>query len=303
MLKLREGKLEDLAQPNTALLFKSQADKLGVKVGDQVTLIATTLRGASNTVDLRIAAIAEDLGLMSSFNIFVPQATLRGLYAMNDQTTGVLQIYLKDMRTIPKVQERLRKAFKDAGYRVLDDDPRAFWFKFESVNREDWTGQGIDITNWEGEVSFIQWIVALMGVLGSVLTFVLLVIICAGVMNVLWISIRERTREVGTLRAVGMQQGTVLRMFMIEGFTLSAVSAVAGALFGVLVGVVVNAAHFKVPMAAQFILMRDTLQLNPPVAGIVGAIILITLCTTFVSLFPSYRASRLKPVTAMQFHG
>ena len=45
-----------------------------------------------------------------------------------------------------------------AGYRVMDADPRAFWEKFETVNREGWTGQKLDVTTWEDEISFIQWI-------------------------------------------------------------------------------------------------------------------------------------------------
>ena len=47
-----------------------------------------------------------------------------------------------------------------AGYQVMEHDPRAFWMKFETVNREDWTGQKLDVTTWEDEISFLQWIAA-----------------------------------------------------------------------------------------------------------------------------------------------
>ena len=90
----------------------------------------------------------------------------------------------------------------------MDPDPRAFWLKFETVNREDWTGQKLDVTTWEDEISFIQWTVTAHRP-GSPCTLigVLLVIIVVGIMNTLWIAIRERTREIGTLRAIGMQRG------------------------------------------------------------------------------------------------
>ena len=39
-------------------------------------------------------------------------------------------------------------------------------------------------------------------------------------MNTMWIAIRERTREIGTLRAIGMQRGGVLRMFLFESFQM-----------------------------------------------------------------------------------
>ena len=54
-------------------------------------------------------------------------------------------------------QARLRQSLEQAGYRVMEHDPRAFWMKFETVNREDWTGQKLDVTTWEDEISFMKW--------------------------------------------------------------------------------------------------------------------------------------------------
>src|SRR5207253_488970 len=112
---------------------------------------------------------------------------------------------------------------------------------FEVVNREDWTGQKLDITTWETEVSFLKWVITALDSLTGMLTFVLLVIIAIGIMNTLWIAIRERTREIGTLRAIGMQRMRVLAMFVIEAFTLGIISTAVGALFGILLCVVLNA--------------------------------------------------------------
>ena len=92
----------------------------------------------------------------------------------------------------------------------MDPDPRAFWMKFEKVNREDWTGQKLDVTTWEDEMSFIPWTITAITWLSCMLIVILLVVIVVGIMNTMWIAIRERTREIGTLRAIGMQRGTVL---------------------------------------------------------------------------------------------
>ena len=56
------GKLDDLAQPGTILIFENQAEKLGVKVGDALTISAPTTRGTNNTIDVRVVAIAQSLG-------------------------------------------------------------------------------------------------------------------------------------------------------------------------------------------------------------------------------------------------
>ena len=102
---------------------------------------------------------------------------------------------------------RLRGALRDAGYRVMDPDPQPYWQKLMfKVNAEDWTGQKLDVTTWEDEMSFLSWIVTAVTWLGNVLVTVLMVIVAVGIMNTLAIAIRERTREIGTLRAIGMQR-------------------------------------------------------------------------------------------------
>lgn len=139
VVQVKEGSLDGLAEPGTLLIFEEQAQRLGVRVGDVVTLSSFTLRGAANTVDVRVVAVARNLGLLSSFNTFVPAVTLRALYALNDDATGALFLYLKDMRDIPRVEARLRTVLTGAGFELMDKDPRSFWQKFDVVNREGWT--------------------------------------------------------------------------------------------------------------------------------------------------------------------
>ncbi len=95
VISVVSGRIEDLDQPNTMLVFESQVERLKVKVGDAVTISAQTNRGAANTVDCRIVAIAKDMGLMSKFGTFVPIDTTRALYQLRPDTTGVIQLYLK----------------------------------------------------------------------------------------------------------------------------------------------------------------------------------------------------------------
>ena len=118
MLQLVSGKLDDLAEPGTILIFDNQAEKLGVKVGDAVTISAPTTRGTNNTVDVRVVAIAHSLGLLSTWNSFIPIETLRKLYQLNQDSTGVVQIMLdrKDLdQSIPEIAARLRTALEKAG--------------------------------------------------------------------------------------------------------------------------------------------------------------------------------------------
>jgi ABC-type lipoprotein release transport system permease subunit len=303
VVKLVEGKLDDLAQPNTILIFQEHAKKLGVGVGDVLTISTSTPRGVANTADVRVIGVARDVGLISAWNVYVPTVSLNKLYQLNDETTGGVYLYLKDPEQSAPVAARLREAFGKAGYRMMDPDKRPFWEKFEKVNREEWTGQKIDITTWEDETAWMSFSLAIMNALTVVLISVLLVIVVVGIMNTMWIAIRERTREIGTLRAIGMYRGGVLRMFLTEALLLGAAATAAGAILGALGAGVVNAAQIGVPLSVQLFLMSDRLVLSVDPGSALTSAIAITVVTGLAALYPSMRAARLKPVTAMHHIG
>ncbi len=305
VLQLESGNLNDLAQPGTILLFDNQAEKLGVKVGDALTISAPTTRGTNNTIDVRIVAIAHSLGLLSTWNCFIPIESLRALYQLNQDSTGVIQIMLnrKDVDHIPAIAGRLRLALEQAGYRVMEPDPRAFWMKFQSVSREDWTGQKLDVTSWEDEISFMTWTLTALQVLSTVLIAILIAIIIIGIMNTMWIAIRERTREIGTLRAIGMHRSEVLWMFLLESLMLGLLSTVVGVIAGAAIAAGLNAAHVPVPTGLQFFLMSPHLHLSVHGSLVVRSVVVITLVTCLAAFYPSIKAARLRPVVAMSHFG
>ena len=303
VVRLIEGKIEDLAQPHTILLFELQAKKLDVHVGDTLTFSSLTPRGVNNTIDVRVIGIAQDIGLLSSFNVYIPEASLRELNQINEDTTGAMLVYLKDLKRAPEDIAKLRTALSSAGYRLMDSEAKAFWFKFESVNREEWTGQKLDLTTWDEEISFFKWTLTAIDGLMYILTIILLIIISIGIMNSMWIAIRERTREIGTLRAIGMQRTRVLVMFLIEAFTLGASGTLLGAGIGILIALCLNVAQIHLPIGAQFILLSSTLKFAVDPSRILMGMLIITGCTTLISVIPSTQAARLKPITAMQHIG
>lgn len=303
VIQVKSGNLDELRKPNTIMLFADQARKLEAKVGDKLTVSAPTPRGTSNTVDVTIAAIASDMGLVSSFNTYMQDGALRQLYQLSDRTTGALHVYLKDVGAAKRVQERLRLKLAEAGFGIMDDDPNPFWVKFPKVNRENWTGQKLDITQWEDEISFMTWTLKLIGYIAGFLIVVLMIIISVGLMNVMWISVRERTREVGTLRAIGMQRTSVLAMFVSEAFLLGLLGTTAGTVAGLAISYGLNAAHLPVPVAVQLFLMTDHLSVSPAPGLIALFAALIVASITLVSLIPSFLAARMKPITAMHHIG
>ncbi len=296
-----EGDPRQLAKPNTIMLFAAQAKRLGVRVGDTITITSTTAAGLTNTVDARVVAVARDLGLMSNFSLFVPRSLILDLYRLNDETTGALWVYLDDIDRAPEVMSELRQAYAAAGYSVRDHDANPFFFKFDAVMGEDWTGQQIDLTIWRDEVSFVDWILTAFDALSIFVTTLLIVIIAVGIMNAMWNAVRDRTREIGTMRAIGMTRRRVLLLFLLEALLLGLFASTAGAGAGLLIGAIVNASGFHVPSeAVRAILLSDTLRMQFSPGAVIGSILFLTVFTTLAASWPSLRAAALRPVDALR---
>jgi putative ABC transport system permease protein len=304
VLRIVDGDLAALAQPGTVLLFEGQAERLKVRVNDVVTLSAPTARGVNNTADVRVAAIARNVGLLSAFSAFIQADTLRELYGLNEATTGALHLYLRDPRDAPEVAARLRTALAEAGFRVMEPEAQPYWMKLmQTVPSEDWTGQKLDVTTADDEMGqFKQFILALRVVTG-LLVVILMAVVVIGLLNTLAIAIRERTREIGALRAIGMQRRKVLWLFVLETTLLGVLGTAAGVAIALVVAAGVNAAGIALPESVQVFLAQERLRFLLDPRAIAGDAALLAAVTVVASVFPARRAARLKPVTAMHHVG
>lgn len=294
------GNIGELNQRGTLALFAVHAKKLKVRVGDIVTISMPTYRNMSNTKDVKVIAVLKDVGMMSQFNAYLNADDTREIYQTKPDTTGQIMIYFDDPKRVVENEEKLRKALSDAGNILMAKDPNPFWMKFDRVAGESWTGQKLDVTTWEDETSFLKWIVALMGALTFILTIVLSIIIMAGLMNALWMAVKERTTEIGALRAIGMQRGRVLWMFLLESLILSSSATLFGLLLANLSAGFLNA--LKIPIkddAFTMLLMTNHLKFELGFGQSVLTMIFLVGLFTLGSLLPAYQGSKLSPINAM----
>jgi putative ABC transport system permease protein len=304
VLQPLQGRLDDLLQPDTILLFQGQAERLKVGVGDVLTLSAPTARGVNNTADVKVAVVVKNVGLLSGFSAFVPAGSLLRLYGIAPTTTGAIHLFLKDREASSTVAARLRDVLKAQGWRVMEPDPQPYYMKLLlTVPASDWTGQQLDVTTWSDELGNFKQIINGLKAFTALLTFLLMVVVIIGILNTMAIAIRERTREIGTLRAIGMQRRKVLWLFVLEMGLLSSLGCALGAVTAVLVAAGLNAAHLKVPAAVELFLSQEFLHFDLQPGSAVGAVVVLSLVTVVASVWPAVRAARLRPVTAMHHIG
>ena len=300
--ELVKGSMADVKKPNTIIIFASQAKQLKVDVGDAVTIRTETLTGQTNTADVVVVAIVRDLGLLSGWASFVPKQTIIELYRLKPDVTGVIQIYLKDIARSTAAMNELRAHLAKKGYAQLEHDAQPFYMKLlQTVPGEDWTGAKLDVTTWEDESSFLVQIINGLKAVTFALVMLLAVVIVVGITNTMTIAVRERTREIGTLRAIGMTRSRVLALFLIEAMILAVVAAGLGGISGALLSAFVDSLHMPVDSdAMRVVLLSDNVHLVPRVVDVVVAVVILTLVSTAAAFFPSLRAARITPVTAMQ---
>ncbi|MFO0727905.1 MAG: FtsX-like permease family protein [Myxococcota bacterium] len=295
------GSLDRLSDPRAIVLFASQAKKLSVLVGDRLTMSNETFAGTRNAADVTIGAIVKDVGLVGSLNAIVSRQLILDLYKVRPESTGAEMVYLKDPEKIEETLVSLRQSLQKHGFEVMEYDPEPFFLKFENVASEDWFGQKLDLTRWNDEVVFLAWILTAVNAGAFALVFILTLIIAVGVMNSMWIAVRERTQEIGTLRAIGMGKYKVLGLFLTEAMLLGFGSSVAGAVVGFLLVAIVDHAHLGIPFEGlRPFMMSDVLHLSIGGGALFLIVLVFTLVTALAALWPALRAARLAPIVAMQ---
>ncbi|MBI4403688.1 MAG: ABC transporter permease [Deltaproteobacteria bacterium] len=301
LLDVVEGSLSALEERGGIALFETQAKKLSVKVGDGITISMPTYRNMSNTKDLKVVAVMRDVGIMSNFAVFFHKEDSREIYQMPADSTGQIMIFLKNFGDLKKIEDRLRKLIVDNGYRLMPAEPLPFWMKFDRVAGESWTGQQIDITNWRDETAFMKWILDIFHALIFIMTGVLLFIVILGLVNALWMSIRERTNEIGTLRAIGLQQRQVTVMFLLEAVLLSVSATGAGIVLGLVVTSLINTLQIPITSdAVKMFLASNTLRLQARPGNLLAIFAIMTFCLSVGAIFPARAAGKMKPMTAIQ---
>jgi putative ABC transport system permease protein len=110
-----------------------------------------------------------------------------------------------------------------------------------------------------------------------------------GIMNIMLVTVTERTKEIGIRKAIGASRREILAQFLVEAFLLSG----GGAVIGILVGL-------AIPAVIQPFLPGN---LRVPVSGLSVVISFVVSCSTgiFFGYLPANEAAQLQPVEALRY--
>lgn len=249
---------------NEIMLDRATADTLDKNLVGKTVQVTMKVGQKSITQDFKVSGLYEATngGLGISSTLFFNYDALNDLYKQNDQELkpNVVYLYTKDKANTKKIKDKV----KDLGFTGSMQEQMSEMFT-----------KMLDIITWV--------LTAIAGV--SLLVSAIMILV------VLNISVVERTKEIGVLKALGARRKDIRRVFASEAFLIGTTSGVIGVIATYILGAAINAFTSQ-----AFDVNVVTITPQFALAGLIISIVI----SMIAGILPANRASKLDPVEALR---
>lgn len=278
------GRLEAFDEPNTVFIGDRLAQKLGVYVGEEITLISPkgTVTAFGSIPRMRAYTVGGTFSVgmyeYDSGFIFMPLGEAQKFFNMDDGITN-LELFLNNHDLVKSVQEAAA-AQLGGGFRIYD---------------------------WQrSNAAFFNAIQVERNVMFLILTLII-VVAAFNMISGLIMLVKDKGRDIAVLRTMGATRGMIMRIFFMSGASIGFL----GTLFGVLVGLVFcgnieNIRRFLESLtgtdlfsAEIYFLSRLPAEVDP--VEVVAVVVMALFLSFAATIYPSWRAARLDPVEALRY--
>ena len=260
IVRLRSKVIAGVARlgPGEGIIGRELADDLGVRVGDRISLATGTV-----TDSIRVTALV-DLGVreLNRRTVIVPLRTAQSLVGLPGGATS-LELTLADIWSAQVMATDLSQRFP---------------YKIES---------------WQEANAQLVSALNAQSISTGVIRGVVMIVVVLGIASVLVVSVVQKRREIGILRAMGATQGQILRVFLLQGAIVGAIGSVLGVMLAVAL-IFVFTSLVRGPDGLPLF----AITLAPALALQVAAI--ATLCGVLAAVAPARRAAKLDPAEAIR---
>ena len=248
--------------PGEAILGRDLAADLGVRVGDRV-ILQTTQGSRTISDSVRVTALV-DLGVrdLNRRTVVVPLRAAQSLLGLPGGAT-VLDMTLHDVWAADALAQQLRQRYP---------------YKVES---------------WKENNAQLVSALNAQSVSTALIRGVVLVVVVLGIASVLVVTVVQKRREIGILRAMGATRGQVLRVFLVQGAVVGALGSALGVALAVIL----------IWLFTHFVRGSDGLPLfsiTLPVATALRVAAIATACGVLAALAPARRAAAMDPAQAIR---
>jgi putative ABC transport system permease protein len=209
--------------------------------------------------------------LLGSFNpdnmAYVPITTAFKYFSSKEHTSLTIQICAASTALVEDTKAEAKEAFRKVRGLAFDKEDDF------SINQQ------------EGMIDNYNKVVGVIQIAGLFITGLSLFVGAIGIMNIMFVSVKERTKEIGLRKAIGAKKRTILAQFLLESSFICLIGGFAGLIAAILLSFLIN--QF-IPTSVQY--------------GAIVIAILVSLITGLISGFaPAYTAAKMDPVEALRF--
>lgn len=262
-LKLKQGRLlshQDVLDSNQVALIDESAKKSIFPNEDPIGKVVML-----NTRPLIIIGVVSDKqmgGASSSLNMYAPYTTVMNRIS-GSKKIGSITVKIDDSVDTTAAEKGITELLK------MRHGKKDFF-----IMNSDTIKQTIESTT------------GTMKLLISSIAFISLIVGGIGVMNIMLVSVTERTKEIGVRMAIGARQGNILQQFLIEAILICLIGGITGVMISGLIGLIFNLFVKDFTMAFSAF-------------SIVAAVLFSTLIGVIFGYIPAKRAAQLDPINAL----
>jgi len=212
-------------------------------------------------------------GFESDSDIFIPFTTFKKLYNTGDNVSW-FTIAAYDDADVVKVEEDIKSVLKSI-HNVNPKDERAFGsFNLGEIFNK--------IMGFSNGLTFLSLIVGIATILAGVI----------GIGNILLISVKERTKELGVRRALGATPSEVRNQIIIESLFLTLLAGIIGIIAGAMTLKLID----SLTQGGDFPYANPTV----PIPYVIGSLLLMVILGVLIGMIPAQRAVSIKPIDALR---
>jgi putative ABC transport system permease protein len=262
----------DPAHPEVVELSEGLVEMLHLSAGAQAAMLVNTLTGQANALDITVGHVFNtgNAGSNDKF-AFVSLALARTLLDAEGRADR-LTVLLDDVSQTEAVRDRLLPKLHSAGFDV-------------------------EIQTWQDLSDFYNQVHGMFDMIFGFIFSIVLTVVVMSVANSMGMTVVERTREIGTLRAIGLKQGGVVRLFATESMLLSLIGCIVGLLItlGVRWGINVANISYVPPNSAGAV----PLLVDMDIGRVAFTFVLMGVVGTLAAYLPARRAARKDIIDAL----
>jgi putative ABC transport system permease protein len=272
-LTIVDGTDLDAADPEGVLLGEGLAQAINAKVGDHLSLLATTVNGVMNAIDVKV------VGLFQSFAKEYDDAAM--------------------MMVLDHAQQLLNTQTIDTVVALLDETPALDGVVADVAARAKTDSPDIEWAEWHKLATYYHKVVDLYDGFFFFINLVIYIVVLFGVANTMIVTVMERTPEIGTLRAMGTRRGGIVQQFLVEGLLLAVLSSLIGVAVAVAATYAINALEIMMPPPPGSS-KGYPLRIEYVPAVWAESVAAVALMAFFATLFPAVQAAKKSIVDALR---